>query len=161
MSENMLDKIVLFDEEDKYWILLDSEDIIDPGIQKLCDAINYVDCFVTMNSCQGALYEDEKLNHCYKTYVDFYVLNHQYHVANKLFKILVSKFGDMLDCKLKFWPDYDYTDDDCANENGNVILRYSLEFVDINGWLKNGIKIMNEVINEIRYFGKLYKENKI
>ena len=94
----------------------------------------------------------------HKLIFTYLIINIMWQIS---YKILVSKFGDMLECKLKFWPDYDYTDDDCANENGNVILRYSLEFVDINGWLKNGIKIMNEVINEIRYFGKLYKENKI
>lgn len=147
----MLNNVVLFDDEDKDYILLESENNIDYGIRDLCDAINSIEYFVTMNSCQGALYGDEKENHCPKTYVDFYVLNRKYNIANDLFVELVSEFGELIDCKLYFRPDFDFIND-YAEENGYVNLRYSIEFVDVNNWREDSKITMRKVVDFIKRY---------
>ena len=84
MLNNELMFLNQFDYNYKNYILNDDCNI-DEGIKNLVDAINEVDVLCTMNSCQGALISKDKSNHCPITYVEFYVLHHQYHVANKLF----------------------------------------------------------------------------
>lgn len=151
----MLNNIVLFDDEDKDQILFEAEDDVDEGIRELCDAINSVEYFVTINSCQGALYENEKDNHCSKTYVDFYVLYHKYDIANDLFVALVSEFGEPIDCKLYFRPDFDMNDD-CIEENGHVNLRYSIEFIDVNNWREDSKVTIRKVVEFIKRYNIEY-----
>jgi len=147
----MLNKLILFEEEDKDYILLESENNIDYGIEDLCNVINSVDCFVTMNSCQGSLHEEEKDNHCPKTYVDFYVLNHEYDIANNLFIALISEFGECLNCTLNFRPDFDMIDD-YTEENGCVNLRYSIEFVNVNNWIEDSVVTIKKVVEFIKKY---------
>lgn len=150
----MLDNITLFDDEDKDWFLFEVD--IDEGIKELCDAINSIDCLMTMNSCQGALYEDEAHNHCPKTYVDFYVLDHEYNVANNLFVYLTKEFSEYIECQLEFEADFDLIDD-CAEYNGMVNLRYRLEFIEVNRCKEDSKVTMGNVINAIRRYSQDYQ----
>lgn len=121
----------IFTQADKEeWFLRDPQ-TIDPGIKDLVDAINSVDVFVTMNSCQGFLIESESSNHCPRTYVDFYVLNEQYYIADMFLRLLSSKFGSLINCKLMYEPDFDLNEDDEVADNGFINLRYSIEIDEL------------------------------
>lgn len=149
-----LDKLILFDKKDKQIFLKDAN--IDTGIVNLANALNNIDYLVTMNSCQGALYEEEADNHCPKTYIDFYVLNHNYTLANNLMSSLTSKFGSMLNCTIQFEPDFDtFTDEneeEYVEDNGLIKLRYSIEFCDVNEWIKDSKITMQEVVDFINNY---------
>lgn len=142
-------------EDYKYEFLEDIEDDVDKGIINLVNVINENPYFVTMNSCQGELIEDEKDDHCPITYVDFYVLNHKYNVANDLFSTLVHKFGQILECKIWFEPDVDYSEEeDCMEENGYINLRYRLKVMNIHNWCYHADKILSDLIKEIKEFNR-------
>lgn len=124
---------------------------IDKGVEDLVNAINEIDVLVTMNSCQGKLIPEEKEEHCPKTYVDFYVLYHQYHVANKLFSELTHKFGGMIYCKIWYEADVDFINDNEVEDNGMINLRYSIEIYPES--LTNADKTYKEIVSEVKKFG--------
>lgn len=147
----MLNEVVLLEYENKDYILLDYGDNIDWGIRDLCDTLNSIEYFVTTNSCQGSLYENEKSNHCPKTYVDFYVLDHNYEVANNLFISLISEFGEHLNCTLNFQPDFDI-EDEYSEENGNVILRYRIELICENHRIEDNKNTIKKLVKFIKKY---------
>ncbi|MGV8905529.1 MAG: hypothetical protein ACOH15_02885 [Acetobacterium sp.] len=120
----------LFTSEDKKNFLKDPG-AIDQGIRELADAINSVDVFVTMNSCQGFLIESEREAHCQETYVDFYVLNQEYQLANMFLAALVSKFNSLIDCKLVYEADYNLISEDEVEVTGLVNFRYGIKLYEL------------------------------
>ena len=120
----------LFTTEDKKYFLRDPG-AIDKGIKELADAINSVNVFFTMNSCQGFLIESERADHCQETYVDFYVLNQQYAIANMLLISLVSKFNSLIDCKLVYEADFNCISEDELEVTGFVNLRFGIKLFEL------------------------------
>lgn len=126
------DSVVYYDDD--YKSLLLSDAVIDQGIRELVDAINECEYLVTMNSCQGFLVANERAKHCPCTYVNFFVLEHFYEVAEKLFILLVEKFGSRIVCSMEYQADfdiYDEPDGETAKDNGYVIPRYHIEFYEL------------------------------
>jgi len=126
------DVVVFYDDKDKGCLL--DRAIIDEGIRELVDAINECEYLVTMNSCQGFLVESKKTEHCPRAYVDFFVLEHRYILADTLLLLLVEEFGSRIICKLEYQADFDIIDDplgETAIDNGLVILRYRIELAEL------------------------------
>ena len=156
--------VVLFDREAKEFFLKDQDNKIDRGIRELCDAINSIDYLVTMNSCQGDLYEEE-YGHCPKTYVDFYVLNHQYYIADIMLKTLVSVFGDKVSCTLEYEADLDiFVDEEgeeWCEENGLINYRYRIEMINVNQWTDEpSIETYKRIVEVIKEYSEFIKQNK-
>lgn len=174
-NEDFLQYATMFDEEDKEFFLDGAE--IDEGIKNVVDAINEIDDFVTMNSCQGGghgeygfiktivvpnqpqevkdfvkdLLKDYDENHCPITYVDFYVLNHNYKLAEELFIFLQRKFPcGVLQCGLEFQYDYDVDENDETIPTGYVDYRYRIE--STIGYDK---KLLEDLAKSIRDFKEL------
>lgn len=141
----------LFTREDKKNFLRDP-DAIDKGIKELTDAINSVDAFFTMNSCQGFLIESEREDHCPETYVDFYVLNQQYQIADMLLISLVSKFEALIDCKLVYEADFNFISEDEAEATGFVNLRYGIKLFELRPDLME--TTYREIVNHIKGFAE-------
>ena len=120
--------IVKFTQKDKKFFLNDAD--IDKCIRPLVDAINSIKYFSTMNSCQGSLIIEEKENHCPLTYVDFYVLHHQYELAHILFSILKNKFDDGVLCSVDYESDFNMINEDEIDYNGYINLRFRLQISD-------------------------------
>jgi hypothetical protein len=153
---SMYDAVVYYDDEYKSLLLGDAE--IDKGIRELCDAINSSDFFVTMNSCQGFLVVNEKSEHCPCAYVDFFVLYDFYNMAESLFILLIEKFRSFIICSMEYQADFDIIDDpkgDIAADNGQVILRYHIEFVELLDNLH--LSTYREVVDCVNEFS--YHEN--
>lgn len=131
-EENIINKISYFNKSDKEFFLENQDDLIDTWIRNLTNAINSIDFLTTMNSCQGALIKEEATNHCPLTYVDFYVLDHEYQLVNLLMVKLVSEFGDQLECKVSFEADVDFIDENEVEENGQVNFRYRIELREMD-----------------------------
>lgn len=155
MLNNELMYLNHFDDDFKKYLLNDGSHI-DDGISNLVEAINSIEVLCTMNCCQGALISEEKFNHCPISYVDFYVLHHQYHVANKLFVELTHKFGSILDCRISYEADFNLTDDDVSEDNGLVNLRYTIEIPEPENII-NIEKLYEEIVSEVKKFSKRYK----
>jgi hypothetical protein len=130
-----------FSREDKKFFLRDQDKKIDKGIRKLTDAINSFSDFVTINSCQGALISEEAENHCPLTYIDFYVLNDEYADAEMLLIKLISRFGNSIECSLRYEADFDFIDENTVEDNGYVNLRFRI--------LLNDLEIYDELVNYI------------
>jgi tRNA(Phe) wybutosine-synthesizing methylase Tyw3 len=139
--------IVQFIQRDKNLFLEDAD--IDKGIRPLVNAINSIKCFLTMNSCQGCLIADEAENHCSLTYVDFYVLYHKYELAHNLFSILKNKFDDGVLCSVEYESDFDLTNEDEVDFNGDINLRFTLQISDEQIDLEN---IYKDVVKTIEDF---------
>lgn len=154
-SEIDTDPAKLFTREDKKDFLADPN-AIDQGIRELADAINSVDVFVTMNSCQGFLIESEREAHCQETYVDFYVLNQEYQTANKFLTSLVSKFNSLIDCKLVYEADYNLISDDEVEVTGLVNLRYGIKIYELEPALM--ATTYREIINHVKEFALAINE---
>lgn len=122
--------ITVFTHADKEKYLEDPK-AIDKGIKELADAVNSVDVLFTMNSCQGFLIEAERDDHCPETYVDFYVIGEQYHIARMLLGSLVSKFSALINCKVVYEADFDFISEDEVAANGMVKLRHSIEIFEL------------------------------
>lgn len=128
-----VDDVVVYYDDD-YKSLLLSDAVIDQGIRELVDAVNECEYLVTMNSCQGFLIESEKTEHCPRAYVDFFVLEHRYILADTLLLLLAEEFGSRIICKLEYQADFDIVDDpegETAIDNGLVILRYRIELAEL------------------------------
>ena len=156
--------VILFNREDKEFFLEDQDNKIDRGIRELCDAINSIDYLVTMNSCQGNLYEEE-WGHCPKTYVDFYVLNHQDYIAEIMLKTLVSVFGDKVRCTLEYEADFDIVVDEegeeWCEENGLINYRYCIEMVEVNQWTdETSIETYKRIVEVIKDYSEFIQQNK-
>lgn len=172
-KKDFMQHVTMFDKEDKEFYLKGAE--IDEGIRKVVDAINEIDEFVTMNSCQGGghaaygtikrivpsqpddvkefvkdLMKDYDENHCPITYVDFYVLNHNYFLAQEFFIFLQRKFPDVLQCTLDFQYDFTVNENDEAIPTGKVDYRYRIE--SHIGYDK---ELLEELAKSIRYFKTL------
>jgi|GEM_PF-1482354 len=143
--------VTLFTFEDKKKFL-SNPGAIDKGIKGLADAINSVNVFFTMNSCQGFLIESERAEHCPETYVDFYVVNEHYHIATMLLTSLASKFDALITCKLVYEPDFDFISKDEVKGNGFVNLRYSIELFELIPDLME--TTYKEIINHIKRFAE-------
>jgi len=141
--------VTCFTFEDKRRFLKDPS-AIDKGIKELADAVNSVNVLFTMNSCQGFLIESERDEHCQETYVDFYVVNHQDHIANMLLTSLVSKFDALIDCKLVYEADYNFISEDEVEVNGFVNLRYGLNLYELRPDLME--TTYKEIIEHIKRF---------
>ncbi|MBT2696393.1 hypothetical protein J7E79_02940 [Bacillus sp. ISL-40] len=177
-KEDFMQYVTMFDEEDKEFFLEGAE--IDEGIKNVVDAINEIDDFVTMNSCQGGghrangiielivpsqpqdvkdfvkeLMKDYDVNHCPITYVDFYVLNNNYILAHELFIFLQRKFPDVLQCTLEFQYDFIVNDDDEAIPTGEVDYRYGIK--STIGYDK---ELLDDLSKTIRYFKTLIVNEK-
>ncbi|MBK5244398.1 MAG: hypothetical protein JJE18_05130 [Eubacteriaceae bacterium] len=149
--------VTLFTFEDKKKYLSDPG-LIDKGIKELADAINSVNVLFTMNSCQGFLIESEREEHCQETYVDFYVVNHQNHIANMLLTSLVSKFDALVDCKLIYEADYNFISEDEVEVNGFVNLRYGIKLYELMPDLME--TTYKEIIEHIKIFAKEMNKKK-
>jgi len=149
--------VTLFTCEDKK-NFLEKPGAIDKGIKELADAINSVNDLFTMNSCQGFLIESEREEHCQETYVDFYVVNHQDHIANMLLTSLVSKFDALIDCKLIYEADYNFISDDEVEVNGFVNLRYGIKLYELAPDLME--TTYKEIIEHIKRFAKAINKKK-
>lgn len=143
--------VTLFTFEDKKKYLSDPG-LIDKGIKELADAINSVNVLFTMNSCQGFLIESEREEHCQETYVDFYVVDHQDHIANMLLTSLVSKFDALVDCKLIYEADYNFISEDEVEVNGFVNLRYGIKLYELMPDLMK--TTYKEIIEHIKIFAE-------
>ena len=125
---------------------------IDKGIKDLADAVNAVKVFFTMNSCQGFLIEAERDDHCPETYVDFYVIDEQYQLAQMLLGSLVSKFNALINCKVVYEADFDFISEDEVAANGQVKLRHSIELFELPA------DLMKTTYDEIVYHIKKFAE---
>lgn len=136
--------------------VLDGHNEIDHGIKDLVDAINSIDMLCTINSCQGALIPEEEEEHCPITYVDFFVLFHQYQIAHKLFVELMNTFGYKIRCTLDYEEDYDYIDNDTVEDNGTINLRFRLEMGDISSGADQHIdlQLYKAIVAEVKEFSK-------
>lgn len=146
-----------FDFEYKNYLIEYSKNIIDKGILELVEAINSIDVLCTMNSCQGKLVEDEEDEHCPLTYVDFFVLYHQYQVAHDLFRILVHKFGGLIDCRVSYEADINHISDDEVEDNGLINMRFRIEMMYPEEILEGGINVYNRLVDEVKEFSKNLK----
>lgn len=150
---SMYDALVYYGDEDKR-LLLDG-DIIDEGIIELVDAINGCEFFVVMNACQGFLVENEKSKHCSHTHVCFFVLEHFYYVAEKLFILLTEKFGSRIGCGMYYQADYDFIDSpegEIKKDNGQVIPIYQIEIEESPNNLH--LSTYQEVVEFIRKYAE-------
>ncbi|PEY15536.1 hypothetical protein CN331_21090 [Bacillus cereus] len=127
MIKNLLEKVVFFDGEDKDFFLKDLDNQVDEGIREVVDAINTIDDFVTMNSCQGGGTPYPDTEHCPITYVDFYVLHHNYTLAECFFIFLKRELGDEVYCKLSFEEEIYLDDDEYVIPTGGIEYRYRVE----------------------------------
>lgn len=127
MKNISLKYINKYNNEVKTIFMENIENKVDTGIKSLVDAINSIEDLVTMNSCQGALIEEDEYEHCPITYVDFYVLNHNYYIAHNLFHFLVHKYGDDLNCQVTYEADFDFISEDTVEDNGFIDLRFKLQ----------------------------------
>jgi tRNA(Phe) wybutosine-synthesizing methylase Tyw3 len=127
-----IESITWFTEEFKQDVLKDilENGIVDSDISELIAAINSIPNFITMNSCQGSLNPDVSNEHCPRTYVDFYVLNHEYRMANKLFMELTKSFGSLIRCELNYEADFDFIGENEIEDNGMINLRFGIEIHD-------------------------------
>lgn len=146
-----------YDFKYKKYLLEKARCTIDKGILELVDAINSIDVLCTMNSCQGNLIEDEADEHCLFTYVDFFVLYHQYYVAHNLFRILINKFGEFLDCTITYESDVNFVDDNTVEDNGLINMRFRIELVEPDNILVGGLNIYNRLVKEVKEFSKTIK----
>lgn len=152
-SYSMYDAVVHYDSEDKK-LLLDGA-VTDEGIRELVEAINSCEFFVVMNSCQGFLSENEKPEHCSHAHVSFFVLEHYYIVAEKLFILLTEKFGSHIGCSMYYQPDYDFIDSpggEITKDNGDVIPIYQIEIENLKDELH--IKTYREVVEFINGYAE-------
>lgn len=147
-EEEVIDKITILDNSDKEMFLENQDELIDKGIRELTDVINSIDFLMTVNSCQGSLIPEEANNHCPLTYVDFYVMDHKYHIANLLMTSLVSEFGNSIECGLSFEPDFDLIDENIVEDNGYVNFRYRIQLDDLEIY-KKVIEKIDEFKNKI------------
>ena len=111
-----------------------------------------------MNSCQGFLVVNEKSEHCPCAYDDFFVLYDFYNMAESLFILLIEKFRSFIICSMEYQADFDIIDDpkgDIAADNGQVILRYHIEFVELLDNLH--LSTYREVVDCVNEFS--YHEN--
>jgi hypothetical protein len=150
-SHNETDQITYFTQKDKKKYL-DDPSLIDQGIKELADAINGVDVFFTMNSCQGFLVENERDNHCPETYVDFYVINEDYSIGHRLLAGLANTFDGLINCKLVYEPNFDFISEEEVKSNGFVNLRYSIELFELVPELMQ--KTYQELIQYIQKFAR-------
>ncbi|KPI48388.1 hypothetical protein ACWTV9_10250 [Clostridioides difficile] len=150
-----LKNVVLFDKEYKEWLLKKAEkdNLIDKHMLDLCNAINSIEDLVTMNCCQGHMIPEEKHNHCPINYVDFFVLNHNYNVANNLFARLKHKLGGEILCRVDWEEDTDLHEDENGEEyvedNGLINMRYRIELLELNPEYKTGLKLKQDIIDII------------
>ena len=107
-----------------------------------------------MNSCQGTLFPDEADDHCPKTYVDFYVLQHKYELGHMLFAILVNKFDDGVRCEIEYEPDFDLINENEGEYNGYINLRFCLQINDDRIDFED---IYQEVVDAVNLFALDYK----
>ncbi|WP_303866429.1 hypothetical protein [Acetobacterium wieringae] len=147
--------ITVFTQADKAIYLQNPEDI-DDGIRELVDAINAIPVFFSMSACQGFLIEAVRDDHCPETYVDFYVIDEQYQLAQLLLGSLGSKFNASIDCKVVYEADFDVTADDEIVPNGMVKLRHSIELFELPPDLMASTYL--EVVNHVRKFGEAVKQ---
>lgn len=149
------EKVIKYPKEFKNFILKNINGKVDKGMLELVNAINSIDDLITINCCQGELIESEKHNHCPRTYVDFYVLDNNYSLANNIFVELVSELGEMVKCSVEFEADIDFLEDDSVEENGFVNIRYSIDFVDVNGYVfMTAREIYDKVIEIVSKYKK-------
>jgi len=151
------DAVVYYDDDYKNLLLGDA--VIDQGIRELVDAINECEYLVTMNSCQGFLVEKEKTEHCPHAYVDFFVLEHRYVLADTLLLLLVEEFGSRIICKLEYQADFEIIDDpqgETAIDNGLVILRYRIELAELRQDLQ--LSTYKEIVDYILDYAYETKE---
>lgn len=141
-----------FDFEYKKCSLEQTRHTIDKGILELVDAINSIEVLCTMNSCQSKLIEDEADNHCPLTYIDFFVLYHQYQVAHDLLRVLTHKFGQLIDCGVSYEADIDFIGDDEVEDNGSINMRFRIEMIYPNEMLEGGINVYNRLVNTVKEF---------
>lgn len=146
--------ITVFTQADKAVYLQNPEDI-DDGIRELVDAINAIPAFFSMSACQGFLIEDERDDHCPESYVDFYVIDGQYQLAQLLLGSLASKFGASIDCKVVYEADFEIIADDEIIANGMVKLRHSIELYELPPDLMK--TTYQELVEHIRKFGAAVK----
>ncbi|WP_026575975.1 hypothetical protein [Bacillus sp. UNC438CL73TsuS30] len=171
-KKNFFKYVTMFNEEDKKFFLEGAE--IDEGIKEVVDAINEIDDFVTMNSCQGGghaandiikfivpsqpnevkefvkdLMKEYDENHCPNTYVDFYVLYHNYRLAEELFIFLKQKIGDNIECGLTFEEDGNINEE-TFKATGEIIYRYGIQA--IYGY---DIELLEDLAKSIREFKTL------
>lgn len=142
--------ITVFTQADKTAYLQNPEDI-DDGIRELVDAINAIPVFFSMSACQGFLIEEERDDHCPETYVDFYVIDEQYQLAQLLLGSLASKFNASIDCKVVYEADFEMTAADEIVPNGMVKLRHSIELYELPADLmKSTYQVL---VDHVRSFG--------
>ena len=162
---NYMDTIAEFTTGDKDFYLSDPT-VIDYGIKELVDAINSIDVLFTMKSCQGALIISEKDKHCPITYVDFYVLYHQYHIAQNLMVSLVNEFGIEDMCKMEYDPDFDRIFDRITEDeyeaNGLVDLRFRIKIFDTSyedlKYADSARDTYEKVVEHVKDFSEIYHE---
>ncbi|MEA4805791.1 MULTISPECIES: hypothetical protein [Acetobacterium] len=142
--------ITVFTQADKTAYLQNPEDI-DGGIRELVDAINAIPVFFSMSACQGFLIEEERDDHCPETYVDFYVIDEQYQLAQLLLGSLASKFNASIDCKVVYEADFEMTAADEIVPNGMVKLRHSIELYELPADLMKST--YQELVDHVRRFG--------
>ena len=142
--------ITVFTQADKAAYLRNPEDI-DDGIRELVDAINAIPVFFSMSACQGFLIEEERDDHCPETYVDFYVIDEQYQLAQLLLGSLASKFNASIDCKVVYEADFEMTAADEIVPNGMVKLRHSIELYELPADLMKST--YQELVDHVRRFG--------
>ena len=149
---NNLTNINQFDFRFKECILSHDSTIIDNGIKELVDSINSIEEFCTINSCQGFLIKKERYDHAPITYVDFYVLYHNYNMAFNLFRILTHKIGSLINCTVNYEADQDYIDDDYVEDNGLINMRFRIEIYEPNESYMTCLELYKKIINEINSF---------
>lgn len=142
-------KINKYTKEYKEYILKNIEGKVDKGMLELVNTINSIDDLITINCCQGELIESEEDEHCPRTYVDFYVLNHNYSLANDIFTDLISELGSMIKCSVEYEADFDFLDENVIEENGCVNLRYSIDFIEVNSYILITAREIYEQVIEI------------
>ncbi len=147
--------ITVFTAADKAAYLKNPEDI-DDGIRELVDAINAIEPFFSMSACQGFLIEEERDDHCPETYVDFYVTDGKYLLAQQLLGSLASKFGASIDCKMVYEADFDVTETDEIVPTGMVKLRHSIELYELPQDLMK--RTYQELVEHIRKFGAAVRQ---
>ncbi len=148
--------VFILKDKEKY---LSDPSVIDAGIRPLADAINSVAVLFTMNACQGFLIEAERDAHCPETYVDFYVINEEYALANMLLASLVSKFNAVINCKVVYEADFDFISADEVVGNGFVNMRYSIELFELPPDLMK--KTYQEIVAHIKQFAEMANKNSV
>ena len=147
-------RINTFNKKCKEVFLKDIDEKVDKGMLELVNAINSIPDLVTINCCQGELIEEEQYEHCPRTYVDFYVLNNNYDMANNLFAEIVGELGSIIKCSVEYEADFDFIDENSIEENGYINLRYSIDFIDIQDHIfyMTANEIYRKVINIVSEF---------